>query len=460
MKCHYFGTDGIRGTYGVDPITETFASRVAAGVVAYLRERAGGETRTLSVVMARDTRFSGPELSAAFAGVFALKGVKCIDLGVVPTPQVAFATRHFEADLGLAITASHNPVSDNGFKLFRGDGTKLEATEEAAIENQIRQQDAEPPPSLQDRSARLYGPTEHGAALNRSYAQHIARHFSSLRLDGMRIVVDAANGATWGTTPSVLESMGAEVHRIACEPDGHNINVGVGSEHPEGLRQTVLETGADLGIAHDGDGDRVLVVDADGELLSGEHFLAILARYSPTLACDATHPLVTTTMSNFALDAYLGLAGIPVIRTDVGDRNVAVAMRNQGCLLGGENSGHFICADVLGSGDGLVALLKLLEAVHPSERSLQGLRAELSLYPSRLLNLSVAEKRDFSQLPNLIQTVGQVEASIDGKGRVLLRYSGTENKIRILVECASQDQLASHLAALEEAARNDLEVLT
>ncbi len=460
MNGPLFGTDGIRGTYGEDPITELFASRVAAGLGQYLRRRDGTATDSHSVVMARDTRFSGPALAAAFAQGFECQGIQVIDLGVLPTPQVAFATHHLGASLGLAITASHNPVQDNGYKLFRTDGTKFEADEEAVIEQCIitcEPGSFKPPPA---NPARLFQATEHGLAISQAYQNRLRAAFSHLRLHGMRIVVDAANGATSHTTPLFLKSLGADVHPVACEPDGHNINCAVGSEHPEMLQQLVKETGADLGVAHDGDGDRVLVVNAEGQLVSGEQVLALLARYSPTLGCDGDHALVTTQMSNFALDAYLKEGGIPVLRTDVGDRNVAVCMRQRGCHLGGENSGHFICADILGSGDGLVAVLKLLETMHATGRSLQELCREVALFPSHLLNLVVSEKRDFASLPTLTQAMREVEAQIEGKGRVLVRYSGTENKLRILVECASDELVHHHLTHLERAARADLHMLT
>lgn len=460
MNGPLFGTDGIRGTYGEDPITELFASRVAAGLGQYLRRRDGTATESHSVVMARDTRFSGPALAAAFTQGFERQGIQVIDLGVMPTPQVAFATHHLGASLGLAITASHNAVQDNGYKLFRTDGTKFEADEETAIEQCIAT--CEPgfiKPSTTN-PARLYQATEHGRAISQAYLDRLRAAFSTIRLHGMRIVVDAANGATSHTTPTFLKSLGADVHPVACEPDGHNINCGVGSEHPQMLQRLVKEMGADLGIAHDGDGDRVLIVNALGQRVSGEQVLAILARYSPTLCCDADHALVTTQMSNFALDAYLKDAGIPVLRTDVGDRNVAVCMRQRACHLGGENSGHFICADILGSGDGLVAVLKLLETVHATGRSLHELCSEVALFPSRLLNLVVSEKRDLGSLPTLTQAMREVEAQIEGKGRVLLRYSGTENKLRILVECASNELVQQHLTKLERAARADHRVLT
>lgn len=457
MNLQYFGTDGIRGTYGTVPITESFASQVAAGLVMYLARHVNREGPTRSVVMARDTRFSGPALSAAFAAVLEGAGIQVHDLGVVPTPQVAFATSFLQADLGLAITASHNPVSDNGFKLFRSDGTKFAASQEAEIEACIQAcaRAVHPVPSMVEP---FYHATALGKRVTQSYFEILNRRFRNVSLQGFSIVVDTANGATCATTPAFLDSLGAQVHVIANQPDGHNINQGVGSEHPEALRQTVLQKGADLGIAHDGDGDRVQFVDSDGSMVSGEHFLAILARYSPTLACSSDRALVTTTMSNFALDAYLQQSGIPVVRTDVGDRNVAECMRERDCMLGGENSGHFICGDVLGSGDGLVAVLKLLETLRATNRSLQDLCSEMPLYPSSLLNLHIRKKLELSSLPTLVQATRKAEEMIDGKGRVLLRYSGTENKLRILVECASESMMKTILSQLEAAARADLEV--
>jgi len=456
MSLKYFGTDGIRGTYGSDPITETFAQTIARGIVSYLKLSNENESDNLSIVIGRDTRFSGPKLSKAFADLFQQAGITVIDLGTIPTPQVAFAVAHLRATLGLSVTASHNPVNDNGFKLFKADGTKFSPEEESILEHHIEHPNQfalSPQPASGEKG------NISGESVTQAYFKKLRSLFPSLNLSGIRIFLDTANGATCFTTPQFLKQLGAEVLTIGDQPDGQNINAGVGSEYPEMLCQQVKATSSDYGIAHDGDGDRVVIVDASGSLLSGEHFMGIIARYSPTIACSTQRPLVTTSMSNYALNAYLEAVNVKTIRTDVGDRNVAYQMFSRNCLFGGENSGHFICADVLKTGDGLVAVLKLFEAIESSGKPLSDLVAEMHLYPSKLLNLKIRQKRPLESLLTLQQAIVESEQQIAGKGRVLTRYSGTENKLRILVECASSRLLDSLISKLDYAARMDLEVI-
>ncbi len=457
MSLKYFGTDGIRGNYGSDPITESFAQKMALGLVSFLHTEITDPEKKVSVVIGRDTRFSGKSLTQAFSEVFEQKGIRVLDIGVMPTPQIAFAVNHFEATLGLAITASHNPVSDNGFKLFNADGTKFSPKTESLIESHIDGPVNTKPFLTIERASRT--PKDLGTELTLAYFEKLRSHFNALDLKGKRIVVDTANGATYKTTPSLLESLGAKIICIANQPNGQNINAQVGSEYPDPLVQKVIETSCDFGIAHDGDGDRVILVDSNGEVLSGEHFLAIIARYSPSIGCSKTRPLVTTTMSNFALNSYLQEAGIETLRTDVGDRNVAYKMFEHKCGFGGENSGHYICSDVLRTGDGLVAVLKLLEAIQATGKSLADLKSEMRLYPSELLNLRVKAKLPLESLKTLQSAISSAESQTEGQGRVLLRYSGTENKLRILVECASATILNKVLAELNAAVLSDLEVL-
>ena len=456
MSLKYFGTDGIRGTFGTEPITEQFATKVALGVANYLNTRQSGELNK-SVVIGRDPRFSGERLENAFFKAFCNAGFKVWSLGIVPTPQVAFAVGELNATVGLAITASHNPVSDNGFKFFKSNGTKFTIEEEIEIESYIdaSSETTASAGSLQATDQSSYTSFD----VKPAYFDKLRRVFSGLDLSGMRIIVDTANGATCGTTPEFLRSLGAEVLQMGDTPDGKNINTGVGSEYPDALSAAVVAEKCDIGVAHDGDGDRVVVIDPTGDVLSGEHFLAIISAYSPSISSSSRTPLVTTSMSNFALDSFLKHRNIDVQRTDVGDRNVAYQMLENSSPFGGENSGHYICADVLKTGDGLVAFLKLMEAVHASGKNLIQLKNELQLYPSKLLNLRVANKLPLEHLTALQDATRAAEEKINGNGRVMLRYSGTENKLRILAECESHDVLESTLASLERAARADLEVL-
>jgi len=460
MSLQFFGTDGIRGTYGKAPISEDFAVKIAIGVTSYLKSVTIDPSRDLKVVIGRDTRFSGPALTQAFVGEFRRLGVVVFDLGVLPTPQIAFALMHFNADLGLAITASHNPVSDNGFKFFKSNGVKFTIDEEQCIETHINQPALSIPEILENESSSNDTTKISGSDVTNFYLKKLETEFKDVNLKGIRILIDTANGATCFTSPKLLKSLGADIQIIGGTPDGHNINAGVGSEHPENLRKLVTEGNFDFGIAHDGDGDRVIVVKNNGEILSGEHFMGIVARYSPSIPCNPDRPLITTSMSNFALNSYLTDQNIETVRTDVGDRNVAYQMFEKGCLFGGENSGHYICADILRTGDGLVAVLKLFEAIQNSGKTLNELCSEMILYPSRLLNLKVSEKKPLENLDILAKAVSEAESHINGRGRILLRYSGTENKLRILAECPTQIMLDSILEKLEEAARNDLVVTT
>ena len=450
MSLKYFGTDGIRGPYGKTPIVEAFAEQTADGLVRYLHQ-AGSQEYT--IVIGRDTRASGVSLSRAFAGRFCQLGCQVIDLGVLPTPQVAFAVTHYRADLGLTITASHNPVEDNGFKLFNASGTKFTPEQEEEIEACI---DATEP----IETAASGEIVENKGEVTRLYLDRLRSLFSGLDLKGMRIAVDTANGATSLVTPEFLSSLGATVYAIANQPDGKNINARVGSEHPEFLRKQVAGMQCDLGIAHDGDGDRVVIVDKAGDLLSGEHFMAIIAKYGCGNSATATNPLVTTIQSNLALDKFVKGLGASVTRTAVGDRNVVYEMLARNATFGGENSGHYVFSDVLPTGDGLVAALKLIEVILKTGRDLKDLASELTLYPSKIVNLRIAEKLPFENLPILTANRKRVIEELGDDGRVLLRYSGTENKLRILVECESEAKLETLMNELVAAATADLDVIS
>ena len=450
MSLKYFGTDGIRGQYGKAPITEVFARQTAAGLVRYLRQTVSGAP---TIVIGRDTRASGASLSQAFAETLSQLGCRAIDLGVLPTPQVSFAVTHYEADLGLTITASHNPVEDNGFKLFNAYGTKFTPEQEAEIEACINATEPIDSPT----SGEI---VENNGEVSGLYLGRLRSLFSDLDLKGMRIAVDTANGATSLVTPEFLSSLGATVYAIANQPNGTNINDQVGSEHPEILRKQVVGMQCDLGIAHDGDGDRVVIIDKAGDILSGEHFMAIIAKYGCSNPATTSHPLITTIQSNLALDKFVKELGASVTRTAVGDRNVVYEMLAQKATFGGENSGHYVFSDVLPTGDGLVAALKLIEVLQKTGRELKSLASELTLYPSKTVNLRIVEKLSLDTLPTLTACQKNAIEELGDEGRVLLRYSGTENKLRILVECESEAQLETLMNELVAAATADLQVVS
>ncbi len=446
MKRVYFGTDGVRGPYGGPVINEIFASRlgVAAGRFILRRFPQGAP----KILLGRDTRASGESLLQAVATGLAAAGTKPAITGVLPTPALAAAVVREGAALGVMITASHNPASDNGIKFFHGTGRKLTDAEEVELEQLLP---AEPPTSAAAEFPRVDGTAGYLAAAQRLLPPGA--------LQGWRIVVDTANGAAVGTTPVVLRALGAEVIGMGNTPDGRNINAGVGSEHPEKLAARVVATGARLGIAHDGDGDRCVLCDERGGVLDGDEILAILALHALAGGTLAGKTLVVTVQSNLGVDAVLTAAGGRVCRTPVGDRYVSERMLAEGATLGGESSGHIICAEVSPTGDGLVAALKVCEVMRETGRPLSVLRGILKKYPQGTVALAVREKKPLESLPGLSAAIGALESELGERGRVLVRYSGTEAKLRLLVEGSGDEIVRAGLARLEAAARADLEVL-
>ncbi|HPG16365.1 MAG TPA: phosphoglucosamine mutase [Opitutaceae bacterium] len=440
MKRQYFGTDGVRGPYGGPVINESFAARLGAAAGRWI----GGSGR---VVIGRDTRASGESLAAAVARGLASAGLTPVLLGAAPTPAVARAVRTQGAVLGVVITASHNPACDNGIKLFSRTGVKLTDEDEAAIEQAL--------PSEVPASAAVFSTADVLADYMAATGAILPAH----ALRGWKIVLDTANGATCATSPAVLRALGAEVIGLGDSPDGKNINAGVGSEHPGPLAQRVREVGARLGIAHDGDGDRCILCDERGEVLDGDEILTILATHAHRQGKLAAQTLVVTVQSNLGVDAALGALGGRVARTDVGDRYVIERMFATGATLGGESSGHIICSEISPTGDGLVAALKTIEVMLATGRPLSELRRALAKFPQRSLALKVREKRPLETLPTLPRAIEALERELGSQGRVLVRYSGTEAKLRLLVEGPTDAAVQAGLAQLEAATRSDLEVL-
>jgi len=441
MKRQYFGTDGVRGPFGGPVINVSFAARLgfAAGTWA------GGKGTAL---IGRDTRGSGETLAAAVAAGLRAAGIEPVMLDVLPTPAVARATRTQGATLGVVVTASHNPASDNGIKFFAGTGIKLTDADELAIEALL-------PPD--PRPARP-GPIVH-RNLREPYLAAALALLPAQALAGWRIVLDTAHGATCATSPEVLRRLGAEVVGIGDAPNGRNINDGVGSEHPEQLAARVVAENARLGVAHDGDGDRCILCDERGAVLDGDEILTLLALHDLRAGRLAGRKLVVTVQSNLGVDAAVAAAGGTVLRTDVGDRYVIERMQAEGANLGGESSGHIICSDVSQTGDGLVAALKVIEVMRATGQPLSELRRVLRKFPQRTAALKVREKKPLESLARLTQAIAEVQSGFGSAGRVLVRYSGTEAKLRLLVEGPDDPAVASALARLEAAVRADLEVL-
>lgn len=439
MTRRYFGTDGIRGPVGGPLINPEFAARLGAAAAAW----AGGSGLA---VIGRDTRASGVAIEAAVAQGLAAVGMQVVSLGVLPTPAIARAVRDRMATLGVVITASHNPAADNGVKFFGPGGAKLDDAAESAIEDRL------PPGPVRVAEARW---VQDDTALS-DYVDAMARVLPPGTLKGWRIALDLANGATVVSSPEVLRRLGAELDLLGASPDGSNINDGVGSEHPEALAARVRATGSRLGIAHDGDGDRCVVCDEAGAVLDGDEVLTILGLHALRTGRLVNRELVITVQSNLGVDEAIRAAGGTVFRTSVGDRYVLERMRASGASLGGESSGHVVCADLAMTGDGLATALRILSVMRDTGAPLFELRRQLRRFPQVTRNVVVRERRPLATCPRLATEIAALERELAGAGRVLVRYSGTEPKLRLLVEARDEVTARRGLDRLESAARTDL----
>jgi phosphoglucosamine mutase len=444
MSRKYFGTDGVRGPYGGPVVNDAFATRLGFAAATWLAQAQPARTGARIVLIGRDTRFSGTALEAAVARGLRAAGAEPISLGILPTPAVSRAVRLRKAALGVVITASHNPAEDNGIKFFGPSGVKLTDEEELAIEAAL--------PADAVGSPAPYEAVDAVA----DYLAAMAGLLPAAALKGWRIVLDTANGATCATSPNVLRNFGAEVVGIGNAPDGRNINAGVGSEHPEQLARRVTETQARIGIAHDGDGDRCILCDERGAVLDGDEILAILALHALERGTLSQNELVVTVQSNLGVDAALRARGGRVARTNVGDRYVIERMLADGATLGGESSGHIICSDISPTGDGLVAALKVLEVMVATGKPLSELRRVLKKFPQVSTALKVREKKPLEQLPQLTAAIAALEQELGADGRVLVRWSGTEPKLRLLVEGPSDAVVKAGIDRLVTAAKREL----
>ncbi len=446
MTKKYFGTDGIRGRVGDALITPEFVMRLgyAAGRVLTSLDSNLAKGAHPAVLIGKDTRISGYMLEAALEAGLSAAGVDVLLTGPMPTPAVAYLTRALRAQAGIVISASHNPYYDNGIKFFSSLGTKLPDDVEHAIEAALEQ------PMQVMESAKLGKARRIDDAAGR-YVEFCKSTFpNQLDLRGLKIVLDCAHGATYHVAPPVFHELGAEIISIGNKPDGLNINERVGSTHPQALQKAVVEHGANLGIAFDGDGDRVMMVAADGQLLDGDQLLYIIAS-SRQQSGSLEGGVVGTLMTNLALEHKLAAMNIPFARAKVGDRYVLELLNQKNWQLGGENSGHILTLDKHSSGDGIIAALQVLNAVIQSGKTLGQLRSELTLYPQVLINVKTAKKIDLTTHTEIQASVQAAESELAGSGRVLLRASGTEPKIRVMVEGENQQQvqtLAEKIAAV------------
>ncbi|MEI9894314.1 MAG: phosphoglucosamine mutase [Chthoniobacter sp.] len=429
-----FGTDGVRGTANIEPVTAETAlklGRAAAHVFTQMSAQSGRSNGRPTIVIGKDTRLSGYMLENALAaGVMSL-GADVLLIGPLPTPGVAYITRSLRAHAGIVLSASHNPYEDNGIKFFRHDGYKLDDEIEQRIEHLVFSGEIE---SIRPTAGKIGRATRIDDALGR-YVEFAKQSFPRGRtLEDMRIAVDVANGAAYKSTPCILRELGADIIVAHNTPNGRNINRECGSTHPEEIQRIVKETKAQVGISHDGDADRVLLCDENGDVVDGDEIMAIAALDFIKRGCLAQNTLVATVMSNFGLDETLQKNAGRVLRTKVGDRYVIEAMMKGELNVGGEQSGHMIFRDFSTTGDGIVSALQILRIMTETGKPLSELKACLSKYPQAQRNLKVREKKPLEELPDVTLLVQEAEKELAGAGRVLLRYSGTEPKIRLLIE--------------------------
>ncbi|MGB9428708.1 MAG: phosphoglucosamine mutase [Gammaproteobacteria bacterium] len=429
MTRKFFGTDGIRGQVGGPQMSADFVLRLGWAAGRVLASAGRG-----SVLIGKDTRISGYMFESALEAGLSAAGVNVRLLGPMPTPAIAYLARVTRAQAGVVISASHNPFQDNGIKFFSADGRKLPDETELRIEEQIAR------PFVTVDSARLGGVRRMEDAAARYIEFCKSSVGGELNLIGLKLVLDCANGATYRIAPKVFSELGAEVTSLGVHPDGLNINKDCGSTHPAALQQKVLETGAQLGIAFDGDGDRVLMVDHHGALVDGDELLFIIAM-ARKLRQSLHGPVVGTQMSNLGLEQALAAQGIEFRRAQVGDRYVLAMLEEQHGVLGGENSGHIICLDRTTTGDGIISALQVLEALRLAGRDLSEMRAAVHKYPQVLVNVKTRARVDL-QISTIRSAVQAVEQKLNGRGRVLLRPSGTEPVVRVMVE--GEDAVLTH----------------
>lgn len=442
MAFKYFGTDGIRGRVGEPPITAEFAIKLGWATGHVLGERADGRVR---VVIGKDTRISGYLFESALEAGLAAAGAEVLLLGPMPTPAVAHMTRSMGAAAGIVISASHNPYFDNGIKYFSSTGQKLDDAVQAEIEAALELPMTHVAPERLGKARRIDDATGRYVEFCKGTVGH------GTRLDGLKLVVDCAHGATFRIAPHVFRELGADVVALNCAPDGLNINRDCGSTHPEGMAAAVVAEGADAGVAFDGDGDRVILADGQGRIIDGDSVIYALAMQRRSQGA-LVGGVVGTVMTNFGLEEAFVSAGIDFVRAKVGDRYVHEALVERGWVLGGEASGHILCLDRATTGCGIVSALHVLEAMAGSGRSLAELTEGLHRYPQFMINVPVAsgDRKKLHEQPGVAEAIQITEQRLDGAGRVVLRPSGTEPVVRVMVEAREAEQARQLAESLAE----------
>lgn len=444
-----FGTDGIRGEAGQFPLDAPTVSAIGYSLARHLSKTTGPP----EIVIGRDTRESGDWLERALIDGATRAGGKCLSAGVITTPGVAFLTRKLDADAGVVISASHNPYQDNGIKIFAPSGQKMDDAVERVIEADIFAGVSQEHPSSNSKSPA----PEQEQQLQLQYLAFLSNQIGEgLELKDLKIIVDCANGASSSLAPLLFERLGAQTIAINAAPDGRNINLNCGSLHIDSLREQVIKEKADLGVAFDGDADRSLFVDEKGNFVDGDATLWVLANYLKAHGRLKDETVVATVMSNVGLEIAFRSAGIKFVRTDVGDKYVLDELLRLKASLGGEQSGHIIMPELSLAGDGMITALSLIRALKESGKSLAQSTEGFQTYPQILLNVRVREKRPFGDLPSVQDAVGEVEQELANKGRLLLRYSGTEPLARVMIEGENQHQIETYAHRIGAAIKQEI----
>ncbi|CAN5445944.1 phosphoglucosamine mutase [soil metagenome] len=442
-----FGTDGIRGEAGVFPLDEKTVEIIGSSVARQFREKLGRKPR---FVTGRDTRESGAWIETAFCQGADAAGAHCQSAAIITTPGVAFLTKEFDFDAGVVISASHNPFADNGIKIFLPTGKKIDEATEKEIEKDVfdgRWSVVSSQWSVDNSKAKVY---------QENYIDYLSGEFKNLTLENFKMVIDCANGAASNLAPKLFQKFGAQVALFNCEPTGRNINENCGSLHLENVQKKVLEEKADFGVAFDGDADRSLFVDEKGNLVDGDAVLWIMAKHLQANGKLNNQTIVATVMSNLGLEIALKSKNIKLLRTAVGDKYVLQELLKTNSSIGGEQSGHIIFPNKSLVGDGLMTTLFLLEALRENDKTLSEMTADFSRFPQILVNVNVKEKRPFEEIAEIAEAAAKIENQLGSKGRLLLRYSGTENLARVMIEGENQAEIQAQANCLAEIIRKNL----
>lgn len=444
-----FGTDGIRGEAGQFPLDAPTVSAIGYSLAQHLSKTIDAP----EIVIGRDTRESGEWLECALIEGATRAGAQCLSAGVITTPGVAFLTRQLNAHAGVVISASHNPYQDNGIKIFAPSGEKMDDSVERVIEADIHAGVSQEHPSSDGKTPS----PEQEHQLQQQYLAFLSDHIGAeLNLHGLKIVIDCANGASSTLAPALFEGLGAQIFAINCSPDGRNINLNCGSLHIDSLREQVVKAKADLGVAFDGDADRSLFIDEQGNYVDGDATLWVLANYLKAHGRLKDDTVVATVMSNIGLEVAFRAAEIKLVRTDVGDKYVLDKLLELGASIGGEQSGHIILPELSLAGDGMITALSLLRAMRECGKSLGQMTTGFQTYPQTLVNVRVREKLPFTDLPSVQVVVGEVEQALANKGRLLLRYSGTERLARVMIEGENQHQIETYAERIATAIKQEI----